>query len=54
METEFTIYYDTQPNEVVDKIDSIISGFGLWIDSIEEGDGYIKYEIRGNTNTNNS
>ena len=43
----FKIYYDDQPNEVVDRISSVLKQFGLIITDITVGDadGHMKYEI---------
>lgn len=42
---EFKVFYDTTPNDVVDKISSNLQHFGLKIITIEEGDGFIVYKI---------
>lgn len=41
----FTIEYDNQPNEVVDKIADVLIQFGLDIIEVKSGDGYCKYKI---------
>jgi len=42
---EFTVWYDDQLNDVVDKISSALSEFGLTIESTDDGDGFVKYQI---------
>lgn len=41
----FTVQYDDQPNEVVDKIADVLLKFGLTIEIIDEGDGFVQYQI---------
>jgi len=46
METQFTIWYDEQPDEVVDKIGEALEGHGLVIEyDGDGGDGYQGYII---------
>jgi len=42
---EFTINYDDQPDDVVAKISSALSGYKLRIDMTDGGDGYQNYRI---------
>lgn len=44
----FTIWYDDQPNEIVDKINLVLNNLNISIEIIGEGDGFIKYEIKQN------
>ena len=39
------IWYDDQPDEVVDKVASVLLNFGLKINYLDGGDGYNTYEI---------
>ncbi len=41
----FKIYYDVQPDEVVDKISSILKPFGIIIKWVGDGDSYFEYQI---------
>lgn len=45
-EVKFKIYYDDQPNEVVDKLASQLQSFGLEIIELDGGDGFNEYEIK--------
>lgn len=47
MNTKFKIYYDDQPNDIIDRIAYKLLKFGLTIVETEPdaGDGYIEYEI---------
>ena len=45
-ENKFKVWYDDTPNEVVDTIASILDQFGLEIEILDGGDGYIEYEIK--------
>ena len=45
-EVKFKIWYDDQPNDVVDKIASQLGSFGLEIIELEGGDGFMEYEIK--------
>ena len=45
MEKTFTIYYDDQPDEIVDKIDKALEVFGMGIEYTEGGDGSQSYVI---------
>jgi hypothetical protein len=42
---KFKVWYDDQPNEVVDTIDANLAEFGLEIKELEGGDGFNEYEI---------
>jgi hypothetical protein len=42
---KFKINYDDQPNDVVEKISSILGNFNLEITTLEDGDGFINYKI---------
>ena len=46
-DTKFTIEYDDQPEDIIDRISNVLSQFGLSIEVVDEGDGYIEYEIVG-------
>lgn len=45
-EVKFKIWYDDQPNDVVDKIASQLKSYGLEIIELDGGDGYMEYEIK--------
>jgi hypothetical protein len=45
-EIKFKIWYDDQPNEVVDRIALQLQSFGLEIIELDGGDGFIEYEIK--------
>ena len=45
-EVKFIIWYDDQPNEVVDKMASQLQSFGLEIIELDGGDGFMEYEIK--------
>ena len=45
-EVKFKIWYDDQPNDVVDKISSQLNLYGLEIIVLYAGDGYLEYEIK--------
>lgn len=45
MEKKFKIYYDDQPNDVVDRISTLLYEFGLIIRELDGGDGWVEYEI---------
>lgn len=42
---KFKINYDNQPNEVVNKILSLLRNFNLEITQLDGGDGYIEYKL---------
>lgn len=42
---KFKIYYDEQPNEVVDSVAGALSNFGLTIEQLDGGDGCIEYQV---------
>ncbi len=44
-EDKFKIWYDDQPNDVVNKISSCLKKFGLTIDELDGGDGFNEYKI---------
>lgn len=39
------VYYEDQPNEVIDKVKGILKNFKLDIIELEQSDGWISYEI---------
>ena len=43
---KFKIWYDYQPNEVVDKLASQLKSFGLEVIELVGGDGFMEYEIK--------
>ncbi len=45
-EIKFKIWYDDQPNEVVDRIAAQLQSFGLEIIELDGSDGFIEYEIK--------
>ncbi len=46
-EVKFKIWYDDQPNDVVDRIASQLKSYGLDLIELDGGgDGYIEYEIK--------
>ena len=45
-EVKFTIWYDDQPNDVVDKIAVQLKSFGLEVVEVVGGDGFMEYEIK--------
>lgn len=45
-ENKFKIWYDDQPNEVVDKLATQMKSFGLEIIELDGGDGFMEYEIK--------
>ena len=45
-EVKFKIWYDDQPNEVLDKISSQLVSFGLEIIQLEGGGEFMEYEIK--------
>jgi hypothetical protein len=45
-EVKFKIWYDDQPNDVVDKIASQLKSFGLEVIELDGGAGFIEYEIK--------
>ncbi len=45
-EVKFKIWYDDQPNDVVDKITNQLKFFGLEVVELDGGDGFIEYEIK--------
>ena len=45
---DFTIWYDDNPNEVVDKINLLLNNLNISIEIIDEGKEYMKYEIKQN------
>jgi hypothetical protein len=42
---KFKIYYDDQPNEVVDRISSILKNFNINVEDLNGGDGFMEYDI---------
>ena len=46
LENKFKIWYDDQPNEVVDKLATQLQSFGLEIIELDGGDGFMEYEIK--------
>ena len=44
--SKFRIEYDDRPDMVVDEIASKLKPFGLTIELIGGGDGFIEYEIK--------
>ena len=44
--SEFTIYYDDDPGEVIEKIEKALEKFKLEIEAIEYQDGQIDYRIQ--------
>jgi len=45
-EVKFKIWYDDQPNDVVDKIASQLKSYGLEVIELDGGDGFMEYEIK--------
>ena len=45
MEKKFTIYYDDQPDEIIEKIDDALEAFGMGIEYAEVGEGEQSYVI---------
>jgi hypothetical protein len=45
-EVKFKIWYDDQPNDVVDRIASQLKSYGLEIVELDGGDGFMEYEIK--------
>jgi hypothetical protein len=45
-EVRFKIWYDDQPNDVVDRISSQLNSFGLVVVELDGGDGFMEYEIK--------
>jgi hypothetical protein len=45
-EVKFKIWYDDQPNDVVDRIESQLESYGLKIVELDGGDGFMEYEIK--------
>jgi hypothetical protein len=45
-EVKFKIWYDDQPNDVVDKIASQLKSYGLEVIELHGGDGFMEYEIK--------
>lgn len=45
-ENKFNIWYDDQPNEVVDKIATQLKSFGLEVIELDGGAGFMEYEIK--------
>jgi len=43
---KFKIWYDDQPNDVVDKIASQLKSYGLEVIELDGGDGFMEYEIK--------
>ena len=43
---KFRIVYDDQPNDVVDKIAEKLEVFGIYIQELDGGDGFMEYEIK--------
>lgn len=41
----FKVWYDDQPNEIVDKVSAALKEFGLAIEESEGGDGFNEYKI---------
>lgn len=41
----FKIWYDDQPDDIVNKINSALQEFGLTIQELDGGDGFNEYEI---------
>ena len=51
MKTNLRIHHDDQPENVVEKFKFHLEKFGINIKSIEDGDGYINYEIESKSKT---
>jgi hypothetical protein len=45
-EVKFNIWYDDEPNDVVDKIASQLKSYGLEIVELDGGGEFIEYEIK--------
>ena len=45
-EVKFKIWYDDQPNDVVDKIASQLKSYGLEVIELDGGDGFMEYAIK--------
>jgi hypothetical protein len=45
-EVKFNIWYDDEPNDVVDKIATQLKSYGLEIIELGGGDGFNEYEIK--------
>lgn len=45
-EVKFKIWYDDEPNDVVDRIGSQLESYGLKIVELDGGDGFMEYEIK--------
>lgn len=45
MEEKITIYYDDQPDDIIEKVDKALETFGMGIEYAEGGDGYQTYVI---------
>ncbi len=45
-EVKFNIWYDDEPNDVVDKIASQLKSYGLEIIELDGGVGFMEYEIK--------
>ena len=45
-EVKFNIWYDDEPNDVVDKIATQLKSYGLEIIELDGGDGFNEYEIK--------
>ena len=45
-EVKFNIWYDDQPNDVVDKIAAQLKSYGLEVIELDGGDGFKEYEIK--------
>lgn len=43
---KFRVVYDDMPNDIVDKVSEKLKSFGLYIQELEGGDGFVEYEIR--------
>lgn len=45
MDNEFTVYYDDQPDEIIEKIEIALGEFHLEIEAFDLSDGQISYRI---------